>query len=136
MSPEVKAQKQAELEKEKREKVHNVFDAAGMLPFIGGIFDATNGLIYWAEGDGEGVGLTAMAFLPVAGIISTPAKHADDIAEVSVKYGSELAENVLRESDEIGGVVGRVSEADFYVGLKGKTLSSEYKEWIDTNRGK
>ncbi|MDO5560512.1 MAG: DUF1906 domain-containing protein [Oscillospiraceae bacterium] len=109
MSPEVKAQKQAELEKEKREKVHNVFDAAGMLPFIGGIFDATNGLIYWAEGDGEGVGLTAMAFLPVAGIISTPAKHADDIAEVSVKYGSELAENVLRESDEIGGVVEGVS---------------------------
>ncbi|MDO5558752.1 MAG: hypothetical protein Q4F95_04050 [Oscillospiraceae bacterium] len=126
MSPEVKAQKQAELEKEKREKVHNVFDAAGMLPFIGGIFDATNGLIYWAEGDGEGVGLTAMAFLPVAGIISTPAKHADDIAEVSVKYGSELAENVLKESDEIGGVVERVGKVDNYKKMTEIFLPDKY----------
>ncbi|GAA0086274.1 hypothetical protein UT300007_27130 [Clostridium sp. CTA-7] len=28
------------------------------------------------------------------------------------------------------------AEADFYVGQKGKTLSSQYKEWIGTNRGK
>ncbi|MDO5560510.1 MAG: hypothetical protein Q4F95_13100 [Oscillospiraceae bacterium] len=90
MSPEVKAQKQAELEKEKREKVHNVFDAAG--------------------------------------IVSTPAKHADDIAEVSVKYGSELAENVLRESDEIGGVVKGVSNPK--VVRDGAARAAEYsKNW-------
>ena len=56
-------------------------------------------MIYLIEGDMEGVAFSAIAFIPVIGQVSTPAKYLDDGAELAFKYGDDLAEAVWHSDD-------------------------------------
>ena len=56
-------------------------------------------MIYLAEGDMEGVAFSAIAFIPVIGQVSTPAKYLDDGAELVFKYGDDAAEAVWHSDD-------------------------------------
>ena len=103
MSPEVRAHNEKERAKAVRQtvslRVHNVLDAGGMFPAAGAFADGTNGMIYLIEGDMEGVAFSAIAFIPVIGQVSTPAKYLDDGAELAFKYGDDLAEAVWHSDD-------------------------------------
>ena len=103
MSPEVRAQKAKERADEKRQavslRVHNVLDAGGMIPAAGAFCDGANGMLYLIEGDLEGVAFSAIAFIPVIGQVSTPAKYLDDAAELTFKYGDDAAE-ILWNADD------------------------------------
>jgi len=57
---------------------------------------------------------------------------SDKKAAEIITDGSHLENGKLNDLGKIEGA----TEADFYVGPKGKTLSSQYKDWIGTNRGK
>ena len=76
-----------------------MLDAGGMIPAAGAFADGTNGMIYLIEGDMEGVALSAIAFIPVIGQVSTPAKYLDDGAELVFKYGDDAAEAVWHSDD-------------------------------------
>ena len=70
-----------------------------MFPAAGAICGGANGLIYIIEGDLEGVAFSAIAFIPVIGQVSTPAKYLDDAAELTFKYGDDAAE-ILWNADD------------------------------------
>ena len=76
-----------------------MLDAGGMFPAVGAFADGTNGMIYLIEGDMEGVAFSAIAFIPVIGQVSTPAKYLDDAAELTFKYGDDAAE-ILWNADD------------------------------------
>ena len=103
MSPEVRAHNEKERAKAVRQtvslRVHNVLDAGGMFPVAGAFADGTNGMIYLIEGDMEGVAFSAIAFIPVIGQVSTPAKYLDDGAELVFKHGDDAAEAVWHSDD-------------------------------------
>ena len=76
-----------------------MLDAGGMFPAVGAFADGTNGMIYLIEGDMEGVAFSAIAFIPVIGQVSTPAKYLDDGAELVFKYGDDAAEALWHSDD-------------------------------------
>ena len=161
MSPEVRAQKAKERADEKRQavslRVHNVLDAGGMIPAAGAFCDGANGMLYLIEGDLEGVAFSAIAFIPLVGQVSTPAKYLDDGAELAFKYGDDAAEALCHSddafrftigySDDPLGLLFKESEAngnllhygDDFKGagnpiLKGEGNVGTYKELIDAGK--
>lgn len=58
---------------------HAALDAAGMVPGLGIIPDLINAGWYGTEGDYTGMGLSAAAALPIAGLLATPAKYAKKV---------------------------------------------------------
>ena len=95
MSPEVRAQKQAQREKEKRyaisEKIHGTLDAAGMIPVIGFAADGINFLIFTFEGDLAGATFSAIAFIPIIGETATPTKYGSRLALATASSGADNA---------------------------------------------
>ena len=98
--------------------VHNTLDAVGVIPGVGEVADALNGVVYLAEGDKASAALSFVSCVPLAGdaigkgaknagkllgIASDSAKHIDDFAEVGqtlAKNGDELVEAVVDSGDE------------------------------------
>ena len=56
------------------ETVHIALDLAGLIPLVGEVFDATNGVLYTIEGDGVNASLSFAAAIPLAGWFATGAK--------------------------------------------------------------
>lgn len=54
---------------------HGLLDAAGMLPFVGEVFDLANGALYLLEGDWTNAGISAAALIPILGSGGTGARR-------------------------------------------------------------
>lgn len=112
--------------------VHNVLDAAGVIPGFGEIADAANGCIYLAEGDYLNAGLSFVSCIPLAGdaagkggkavntaldysdealdLVSGISKYGDDVADVAgdiAKYGDDFADaagNIAKYGDDVADI--------------------------------
>ena len=98
--------------------VHNTLDAVGVIPGVGEVADALNGIVYLAEGDkanavtslvscvpvvGDAIGKGAKNAGRLLGIASESAKYVDDVVELgqsAAKNGKEMIEAVVDNSDE------------------------------------
>ena len=98
--------------------VHNTLDAVGVIPGVGEVADALNGVVYLAEGDtknavnslvscvpvvGDAIGKGAKNAGRLLGIASDSAKYVDDVVELgqsAAKNGKEMIEAVVDNSDE------------------------------------
>ena len=90
--------------------VQTALDVVGMIPVIGEIADAVNGVIYTARGDVANAALSFAACVPVAGIAATGAKW--------VKRGVEFVDKVddvidaARAVDKVGDVADTIRAVD------------------------
>ena len=128
--------------------VHNTLDVLGVIPGYGEIADATNGLIYLAEGDYLNAGLSFVSCIPVAGdaagkgskaanktlgVASDVAKHGDDIVDAAtdiVKHGDNIADaatDIAKHGDNIADAVGDATKSS-------KTMT--WNEFQHANKGK
>ena len=96
----------------------NTLDAVGVIPGVGEVADALNGVVYLAEGDKASAALSFVSCVPLAGdaigkgaknagkllgIASDSAKYVDDVAELGqtiAKNSDEVIEAVVDNSDE------------------------------------
>lgn len=98
--------------------VHNTLDAVGVIPGVGEVADALNGIVYLAEGDtknavnslvscvpvvGDAIGKGAKNAGKLLGLASDSVKYLDDVTELGqtiAKKGPEIAEVIVENSDE------------------------------------
>lgn len=66
-----------------KEMIHPALDVAGLVPVVGELFDATNGVLYTIEGDGVNATLSFASTIPIAGWFSTGAKFAFKTVDVA-----------------------------------------------------
>lgn len=109
--------------------VHNVLDAAGVIPGFGEIADAANGCIYLAEGDYLNAGLSFVSCIPLAGdaagkggkaantaldysdealdLVNGFTKYGDDVADAAgtvAKYGDDVADAAKYSDDALDAI--------------------------------
>ena len=98
--------------------IHNTLDAAGVVPGLGEVADALNGVVYLAEGDkknavnsfiscvpvvGDAIGKGAKNAGKLLGLASGSVKYLDEVTEFGqklAKKGPEIAETIIENSDE------------------------------------
>tara|TARA_Y100000034_G_C6707105_1_gene312144 strand:+ start:78 stop:695 length:618 start_codon:yes stop_codon:yes gene_type:complete len=97
---------------------HTVLAGLGMVPVVGNIADAVDTMLYLAEGDVGGAGLSALSALPFAGLFAgglktvksgakaikggkktlTTAEKLEDLEKSVRKTGTEMSEKMPRTS--------------------------------------
>lgn len=75
---------------------HSILDIGGMIPGIGGVFDAANTVWYMAEGNIKDAVLSGAMFLPGVGEILGIGKNGKKIGKVITEYSDEVADAVKR----------------------------------------
>lgn len=74
-----------------------VNDMLGMLPGVGLLFDASNGLLYLGRGKFVDAAWSAVAFIPGLGTMGPVAKYVDRFLEVVRKLPSGAADELIRK---------------------------------------
>ena len=70
---------------------HSILDIGGMIPGIGGVFDAANTVWYMAEGNIKDAVLSGAMFLPGVGEILGMGKNGKKMGKVITEYSDEVA---------------------------------------------
>lgn len=84
------------------DKVGTALDVVGMIPGIGDVADAINGVLCLARGDFWGAALSFVAVIPLIGDSFKLLKYTDEAAEL-LKYGDEvvnIGKGILKEGTE------------------------------------
>ena len=109
--------------------LHTGLDVVGLIPMVGEVADATNALIYLAEGDHMNAGLSAMAMVPFVGMAATGVKAVRTGARASDAAAStaQVARKATQEAPKKG-VARVVSSLPRPVGLPESWLAKPSKK--------